>query len=567
MAQTVKQKIRLGTVFLFGLLLLTAGVGMFHIIRLKNDADQILQNNYESIEYVHAMSGILDSLPLDSATAFRRFEAALSLQQRNITEPDEKEATEKLMMHFKLWREGNNTKEIELNIRKALNEILILNMNAIQQKNERASATADKAMTYITLIAGLVFVVGVSFVYNFPSILTGPINAFTSGIEQISHRNYSHRIRLTQHDEFGQMATSFNDMAERLEYFENSNLNTIIFEKNRAEAVINSLKDASIGIDKNNTVLFVNDQALRLLNLQSTDMVSKKIEEISEHNDLLRFLIEENGSVPFKIVVDNRENYFIKEVIDITQEEGPGNKMIVLKNITSFKELDVAKTNFIATISHELKTPLASSDLSLRLLDDDRIGTLTAEQKDLIAHLKGDNQRMLRILSELLNMAQVEAGKIQLDVQDVSPYTIADTAIESFATTAKEKNVLITKKYDQGLPTIKADAEKTGWVMSNFLTNAIKHSGDGSEIVVSIVNEGNHITFSVTDHGPGVPAEYQSKVFERFFRVPGSSTRGTGLGLAISKEFIEAQAGRIWVSSEVGRGSEFGFSIGKNPLI
>src|SRR4030095_16352938 len=128
-------------------------------------------------------------------------------------------------------------------------------------------------------------------------------------------------------------------------------------------------------------------------------------------NDLFKYLLTEKTNIPFKIVVDTKENYFTKEVIEIPQENSKST-VIVVKNITSFKELDVAKTNFIATISHELKTPLASSDFSLKLLEDERNGELNPEQKELVKNIKSDNQRLLRILSELLDLSQVESGRI-----------------------------------------------------------------------------------------------------------------------------------------------------------
>src|SRR5262245_61823747 len=237
-------------------------------------------------------------------------------------------------------------------------------------------------------------------------------------IQKISRKNYKYRIHLKNKDEFGQMADSFNTMAERLEYFESSNLNRLMFEKGRAEAVINSLRDASIGIDKNSVVLFANNQALELLGVESKEIVGRPASEIAQRNDLFRFLLNEKGNIPFKIVVDRKENYFTKETIEIKQEDAKST-VIVVKNVTSFKELDVAKTNFIATVSHELKTPLASSDFSLKLLEDHRHGKLTKDQKDLVHQLKQDNQRMLRILSELLNMSQVEAGKIKLEIKYV----------------------------------------------------------------------------------------------------------------------------------------------------
>ncbi|HTE33553.1 MAG TPA: ATP-binding protein [Chryseolinea sp.] len=560
MANSVKRKIRLGTLFLFFLVLLSGGVCIYFLVRLKNDAKEILKDNYESLVYCHIMQRSIDSAGVNASKSFSQFDSVLKMQEANITEAGEGEATIIIRKDFDLFRSGNHSLPVTQSIRAGIQQLLSVNMTAIELKNKKANDTADRALTFISFLAAIIFLVGITFSFNFPSILTGPINSLTEGIQEISRRNYHHRIHLERKDEFGQMAEAFNTMAERLEYFESSNLNKIIFEKTRAEAVINSLKEASIGLDKNGIVLFANDQALQLLGLQAKDVIGKPVDEISRKNDLLRYLLEEKGSMPFKIVVDNRENYFTKEVMDITQDNS-SSKVIVLRNITSFKELDVAKTNFIATISHELKTPLASSDFSLKLLEDERVGQLSNEQKELLQNLKQDNQRMLRILSELLNMSQVEAGKIQLDIADVKPETITDTAINAALNTARSKNITIQKSYGEKSGTVKADAEKTGWVLNNFLANAIKHSPEDNIIAVSIRKLGNGVEFSVSDQGSGIPSEYSSKVFEQFFRVPGSKAGGTGLGLAISKEFIEAQGGQIWVKSEIGSGSTFGFNL------
>ncbi len=560
MTSTVKQKIRLGTFFLFALLLLSGGVSIYHLVRLKNDSKEILKDNYESLDYCHSMQRSLDNSVSNPEKSFRQFDSVLKLQEANITEPGESEITATIRKHFDLYRSGDSSFATIQQIKSGIQEVLALNMNAIEIKNEKAENTADKALTYISLIAGIILVVGFTFSFNFPSVLTNPINAMKEGIQEIGKKNYHHRIHLERKDEFGQMANSFNDMAERLEYFESSNLNKIIFEKTRAEAVINSLKEASIGLDKNNIILFANNQALQLLGMEAKDMVGKPVGEVSQRNDLFRFLLEEKGNMPFKIIVDNRENYFTKEVIDIAQD-GSNNKVIVLRNITSFKELDVAKSNFIATISHELKTPLASSDFSLKLLEDERIGQLSNEQKDLIQNLKQDNQRMLRILSELLNMSQVEAGKIQLDISKIQPHTLADNAVNAVINAARQKRIIIQKEYEENIGLVNADAEKTGWVLNNFLTNAIKHSPEEGIITVAIHKTGNKLEFTVKDQGPGISSEYATKVFDRFFKVPGSKAAGTGLGLAISKELIEAEGGQIWVKSEIGSGSTFGFSL------
>ncbi len=562
---SVKNKIRLGTLFLFALLLLAGGIGIYYLVQLKNDSKAILHNNYESLQYAHNMQRALDSIDLNFDISINHFEQNLQLQEANITEPGEKEITQSLRVAFSKLKQHDTSSVLEKEINHYLQSVLYLNMHSIEIKNQKAEANAEKALTYISLIAALIFLVAITFSYNFPFIITNPIKELTKGIQEIAAKNYSHRIHLKNNDEFGEMAESFNTMAAVLEYYTNSNLNKLLFEKSRAEAVINSLKDASIGIDKKDIILFANNQALQLLGLQTDDMVGKTVNEISDRNDLFRFLMNEKNTALFKVVVDEKENYFSKEIIELSGE-AQGNKVVVLKNITSFKALDVAKTNFIATISHELKTPLASSDFGLKLLSDERTGTLSSEQKDLVDHLKEDNKRMLRILSELLNMSQVEAGHIQLNMQPAQVDTIIDAAISTVISAAREKEVIIQKQIDNHIPAFKTDIEKTGWVLNNFLTNAIKHSNNGGIILVSAKADKGQVSFTVTDNGIGIASEHLSRIFERYYKVPGSKREGTGLGLAISKDFIEAMGGNIWVKSEIGSGSEFGFQLAASAV-
>ncbi|MGZ3905069.1 MAG: ATP-binding protein, partial [Bacteroidia bacterium] len=503
-------------------------------MRLKEQSKNVLKANYETIQYCHQMQKALDSILDGKRTFVDTFETELRNQEKNITEAGETVATQNLRSAFDKLKKGNTTKIISAEISFELQHILVLNMAAIKNKNEKAEGSAEDAMTLLISIFVVIFIIGFTFSYNFPSIITTPIHKLTSAIKEIGQKNYSHRIHIESKDEFGQLADAFNEMAERLQYFENSNLNKIIFEKTRAEAVINSLKDASIGIDKGNHVLFANEQALQLLGLKADETVGKSAEELTRRNDLFKFLIENEGKNPFKIVVDGKENYYIKETIDVSQGES-SNKVIVLKNITSFKELDVAKTDFIATISHELKTPLASSDLSLKLLEDGRIGK--EEQKQLIQQLKNDNQRMLRILSELLNMSQVEAGKLQLDIQSVDPYQITENSIKAVETTAKKKGINIHTQFEKDLPNIKADADKVSWVLNNFLTNAIRYAPTKTDVIIQGKKTDHQLSLSVADNGQGIDEAYLGRIFERYFQVPGRSDKtGSGIGLAICKE-------------------------------
>lgn len=559
MAVSVKNKIRWGTVFLFFLVVSSGGVGIYYLVKLRLQTNNILKANYESLQYAHRMQIALDSVMEGNVHYQDTMNHYLQKQESNITESGEGEATKHLRNAFEGIKRGDTTQLPD--IRQYLQTILTLNMEAIQRKSQTSEAASEQAVTIIITAVAVILIIGFTFAVNFPSVVTDPINKLTEAIEAISRKDYDHRIHIQSKDEFGKLADSFNEMAERLEYFESSNLNKIIFEKSRAEAVINSLKDASIGIDKNQVILFANNQALQLLGVSTREVIGVKVEDFAKRNDLFRFLIEEKGSTPFKALIDHKENYFTKETIDISQD-GSSSRVIVLKNITSFKELDVAKTNFIATVSHELKTPLASSDFSLKLLGDERIGPLLPEQQELLQSLKDDNQRMLRILSELLNMSQVEAGKIQLAIQLVDPKQVVDTSVNTILTAAKEKGITIQTSIDEDLPAINADADKLTWVLNNFLTNAIKYSPLQSVVSIKVKKNGPHLAFSVQDEGQGIEEMYLSRIFERYFQVPArSDKKGSGIGLAICKEFIEAMGGTVWVKSKIGEGSIFGFDL------
>lgn len=565
MGMNLKSKIAWGGTFLFLLLLLVGILSFYYFNRITSEAGDIIKDNYETLTYSKDMLRSLDKLMAgDSTKNLADFEKNLFLQEKNITEPGEEELTKSLRKNFELFRKSSPLDTFERTLRSDINSIMLVNLQAIDKKNKIAQVSIENAKTVIVLVLTMCILIGLTFIYNFPSLVATPIAKLTEGIKAIAARNYGQRIHLNRTDEFGELAAAFNSMAEKLDEYEHSNLSKILFEKQRAETVINSLKDASIGIDTKGIILFANQQALQLLNLKEVAIVGLKQEEVQEKNDLFRFLIKEQNTIPFKIVVDGKENYFTKEQIDITQKETKIGTVIILRNITPFKELDTAKTNFIATISHELKTPLASADFSLKLLEDERIGTLTQEQKELVKNLKSDNQRLLRILSELLDLSQVDSGRIQLKNQAFSAKDLIQKAIATTNNAAKEKNINISVSFPKELPLIQADEEKSVWVMNNFLTNAIRYSPENGEIILKAEAKDNSVKLSIQDFGIGIDPAYQQKIFDRFFRVPGTQKKGTGLGLAISKEFIEAMKGSIQVESEPGKGSTFTFYLPAN---
>jgi len=340
----------------------------------------------------------------------------------------------------------------------------------------------------------------------------------SEGITEIANKNYSKRIYLEQQDEFGDLAEAFNTMAEKLDEYENSNLAQLKFEKSRIETIINQMKDGIVGLDNKKNILFLNEVAEKILGLKEADIMNKYAPDVALKNDLMRTLLQEDPQrKELKIYADNKESYFNKDVLNVTDNNVVIGKVIVLRNITPFHELNEAKTNFIATVSHELKTPISSIKMSAQLLTDERIGALSDEQKELIASIREDVGRLLKITGELLNMTQVETGNIQLKYQHTAPEKIIDQAIRTVKMQAQQKEIDLRLTIGNNLPAINADAEKTTWVLINFLTNAIKYSQGNSVIEVDVQQKENQTAFTVTDHGKGIEKKYLPKIFDRYF--------------------------------------------------
>ncbi|HTQ28138.1 MAG TPA: ATP-binding protein [Puia sp.] len=562
MSMRLKTKLSLGLIFLFVVIVSFGILGIVNINRLSRESSQVLKNNYESLVYANNMFKALENIR-SQKDAPQIFEENLRKQEANITEVGEKEVTQELRKNYnELLADPADTSNYP-EIRNSLISIQDLNEMAILRKNAAAQKTAEDAKLWLNVIFTILTLIAFTFIFNLPGIISKPISSLSEGIMAISDKNYKKRIYLKQDDEFGDLATAFNNMAEKLDEYENSNLSQIKFEKSRIETIINQMKDGIIGLDNNRNILFLNAVAEKLLGLRERDIIGKYAPDVALKNDLMRTLLQtDEEKKDLKIYADRKESYFSKDILNVTNNNQVIGQVIVLRNITPFHELNEAKTNFIATVSHELKTPISSIKMSAQLLEDGRIGTLGPEQKELIQSIRDDADRLLKITGELLNMAQVETGNIQLKLQATQPATIVEQALQAVQFQAQQKNINLDLRIDDSLPPINADSEKSTWVLINFLTNAIKFSPEGSSITVSVHRKDHAVEFQVLDHGRGIDEKYLPRIFDRYFKVPGTHERsGTGLGLAISKEFIEAQGGTIWVQSRVGEGSKFGFAF------
>lgn len=562
MSLKLKTKLSVGLIFLFLVILIFGILGIANVTILSRDTNMIIKDNYESLLYCNNMLKSLESIKT-SKDAEDIFKMSLEKQEANITEPGEKEATAEIHKNYQELLADPDDPSNYIEIRQSIYEVQDLNNSAIYRKNAIAQNTAKNAKLWMTVIFSILTLISFTFIFNLPGIISGPLQSLSEGIKEIANKNYGKRIYLKQQDELGDLAKAFNGMAEKLDLYEHSNIAKMQFEKSRIETIINQMKDGIIGLDEHRNILFLNAVAQKLIGLKESDIIGKYAPDVALNNDLMRKLFQtELDEKDLKIYLDDKEGYFNKDILDVTNNNEAIGQVVVLRNITIFHELNEAKTNFIATVSHELKTPISSIKMSTRLLSDERTGLLDEDQKELIRGIREDADRLLKITSELINMAQVETGNIQLRLQATKVSDVIEEAIDAVQITAQQRKITIKTIIASGIPMIHADKEKTVWVLINFLTNAIKYSFESSEIQIFVKAKIDQVEVSVQDHGGGIDQKYLPKLFDRYFKVPGSHDRtGTGLGLAISKEFIEAQGGKIWVRSGIGEGSVFGFTF------
>ena len=447
-------------------------------------------------------------------------------------------------------------------------------LTATEPNTPAAVYGLDSALIWIGITGGICILIGIGILIKIPNSINKPIKQLTDGILEIANHNYNVSLDLKGDDELVSVSKNFNRMAKRLSDYHNSTVSDLMASKRYMETIINSINEPIIGLDNEMVVLFINNEALSILNLKREDVILHSAQEISVRNDLLRRLVrglldekesDERKKEPLKIYADNKESYFQVKYMTISMKAKDGVTMekrgdvIMLKNITEFQELDTAKTTFISTISHELKTPISAILMSLQLLEDKRVGSLNSEQEELSKSIKENSERLLSITGELLNMTQVESGKLQLKLKVTKPIELIDYAIKANRVQAEKFGIQVEVEYpNDKIGKLFVDSEKIAWVLTNLLSNAIRYSSEFSRVIIGArQQDSQHIAMYVKDFGKGIDPRYHKSIFDHYFRVPGTKVQGSGLGLSISRDFVEAHGGTLDVESELGKGSTF----------
>ena len=439
---------------------------------------------------------------------------------------------------------------------------------------------ADFNMARNTVLAFLVAgtAVGITMMVRLPRMVVRPLRRLHVDMQRVAGPGAATRVAVGRRDEVGTIATAVNRVLSQAQDERRATLAELFTERNRMDSLVRSLDEGLLLLDERGTIVLANPVACDLLGLAKAQLLGQAAEKLAATNEHLRELLvplaDRNlagDNVPDPVFSfphkEPAPHYQLSispiETLDAANRRTPAGYIFCLRNVSDFKKLDELKSTFLATISHELKTPLASIKLSLMLLQNER--TTDAERRVLAAGIGEETQRLLNMVGQLIDVSRLDAGAgIRLNVQPMRLADVITYATRTVLPQLNDKQLRLETLLPDLLPEVHGDVEKTTWVLINLLSNAIRYSPAGAPLCIRAVQWGEMVRVSVEDCGPGIAPEYHKQIFERFAAVPGRAAPGgssSGLGLSISREFIGAQGGLLWVESQPAAGSRFLFTL------
>lgn len=599
--------IYLGLVMVIAIIGVTASVNLFNLARSING---LMIANYKSIKVIDNMTEYLqrqdhaalvttrfagNNQDFDFRDNQQLFQKAFQIEKNNITESGEEELVRRLGENYTAYlktyatlRQVKNKGGIDPaysfyrstmvpsseQVKAILKRLAVLNERAMFRSKERATVNAKRSMRIILMIS-LIAVLG-GFVVSrfFMNRFLRPIDRLKETVKLVKAGDLHQQAKVYHPDEIGELATEFNNMTHQLLQYQQSTIGRLMAEKNKTLTIVKSISEPLIVLDADFRLLLINSAAEEIFAIEETKAVNRHFLEVIRNNELFDLITgathSETDEEKQKIVLlrsQGKDYYFNVLVKLATDNVTAANTLIVLfQNITHLKQLEKVKADFIATVSHEFKTPLTSIMMGLSLLQEGKIGPLNDKQNQTLVSIQEEGDTLSNLVNDLLEMSKIDSGKSILKIQPCSIDGLIETAVKKFLELAQTKDVNLCYDADENLPKVAADPDRILWVLNNLIGNALKYTNAGDAIRVSAFEKHRKICVIVQDSGMGIPTEYQDKLFDKFVQVKGYDVevRGTGLGLSIAKEIIEAHGGEIWYESEMDAGSTFTFTL---PLI
>jgi NtrC-family two-component system sensor histidine kinase KinB len=581
---------------LLPLLVIQMAAGLYAIVlfsRLTGSVDTAVEEHFQGILGAQRMRLALAAIDREAwasgstagesnpkiAENMRLFDEQLRLQLQNHSLPGESGLNQELSAGYAGFRgalvklgtagpaadrQGLYDREIApatLKIRAVLDRILDLNQQAILATSARVQKIGRDVTRLMVIGMAIALAVSVYACYQLSRAVLQPIQLLTGAARELGQGNLDAKVPIMTRDELGELALAFNQMAAQLREYRAGTTEEIARLHRTMEATLASFPDPIFVLNTQGQIGLTNPAAAELaaaLGLQGELPIHLQgIAQgtLERDEDFLPHSFDE----AFCCRVKGVEKFFLPRVLRMRNREGAVfGVALVLQDVTRFRLLDAAKSDLVATVSHELKSPLTSVRMALHLLLEGSSGPLTPTQDELVRTARDDAERLLRILNDLLDLGRLERGDAGLRREDVAPAELVRAMVDESAERAAAKCLTLETAVDRELPAVFVDPQRISHVFSNLMTNAIKYSPRDGRIVVRASRFGDDgVRFSVADEGPGISEEFQSRIFDRFFRVPEQTRKGAGLGLSIAREITLAHEGSIGVESSAGRGATF----------
>lgn len=339
-------------------------------------------------------------------------------------------------------------------------------------------------------------------------------------------------------------------------------------EKNKTLAILANFTDGLLVLDKENIISLINPRAEEFLNVKNKEIIGRLISELDQFPNfkpLINFL--KNGvKKVFREELSIKENLILEvSIISMTKNRERSGTLIVLHDITREKNIERMKTEFVSISAHQLRTPLSAIKWTLKMLLDGDIGKITEEQRVFIERTYKSNERMIRLINDLLDISRIEEGRYLYQHTLCQIEDVIQSVIDSYQEEIDKRKLKVEFKKPEGkLPQAMLDVEKIILAIQNLFDNAVKYTLPHGIVTISLKDVKNKIEFSIKDTGVGIPENQKKRIFSKFFRAVKTTrmeTDGSGLGLFIAKNIIEAHNGKIWFESTEGKGTTFYFSL------
>jgi len=318
--------------------------------------------------------------------------------------------------------------------------------------------------------------------------------------------------------------------------------------------------------DNQKNVVLANPSFRRMIDCQGNDIMGQCVSEFISNKTLLK-LIDQALAVPIGKAVESTDEIYENEMVlkvrcaPFKDRTGLNlGTITVLNDITTLKQMDQMKSDFVSLVSHEIRSPLNSLLMQIKVIMDGLAGEISDKQEEILGRASKKVSNLIEMASDLLDLAKIESGLISIEKEPIQINTLLKEQISFFMETFLAKQISIHMNLDRGLPDIMGNYQNLEEVVSNLLTNAAKYTPNGGDIFVTTSTKDHYICIGIKDTGFGISSEEIDKIFDKFYRIKNDQTRyitGTGLGLAIVKSILEAHSGSIEVESAPGSGSEF----------